>query len=76
MTHWDIKALVQKAGYADIAFVMMWEDHEVYNPKFDKNDVVFVGLPHFILVKNEKIRWASADEAFAIIDSIRAKDGE
>jgi hypothetical protein len=42
----------------------------VYDPIYDESDdMPAIGLPHKILVKGDKIRLTTPDEAFEILDN-------
>ena len=58
----------KKQGYDSAKQLDDWNGYEVYEPLFDGEEVAFVGLPLLILVKGDKIRMSTEDEAFKQIE--------
>lgn len=69
MTIETVKKFAKKQGYDSVKKGKPWNGFEVYEPLFSGKDTAFVGLPLVILVKGEKIRMSTADEALRILDS-------
>lgn len=44
-----------------------WDGYQVYDASF-KDRSMYMGLPSFVLVRGDEIRWTSKEEAFAIIE--------
>ena len=54
-----------------------WNDYEVYEPIFWEMAILCVGLPEFILVKEDEIRLTNgAEEAFKIMDEMEKYSSE
>lgn len=60
-------------GYKKILHRTEWEGMSVYELILENVDV-FVGIPQFILVKENKFRIASVDESYKILDFIGGGD--
>ena len=67
----DLKQVIsfaQKNGYETVEQLNNWNGYEGYEPIIDLNKQVDVGSPLLILVKEEKIRMSTPDEAFQQLD--------
>lgn len=53
----------RKHGYDNVKPLDPWREYEVYEPVFTGNDVVCIGLPLIILIKDETIRMSTGEEA-------------
>lgn len=60
-------------GYKKILHRTEWEGMSVYELVLE-NANVFVGIPQFIFVKENKFRLASVEEAYKILDFIEGND--
>lgn len=60
----------RKQGYDNVKPLEKWKGYDVYEPIFDGEEVSFVGMPLLILVKDDKIRMSTADEALQQIDDL------
>ena len=58
----------KEQGYDSVEKSEPWNGFDVYVPIFEGDEMSIVGLPLVVLVKGEKIRMSTPDEAFQIID--------
>lgn len=58
----EIIALARKHGYDTARYFKRWNDYDVYCADDEGNEVQFVGLPQYILVKDGKARITKGDE--------------
>lgn len=70
MTLQKIIEFARKNGYDGAVPKGMWRDYKVYEPTFEGDKPMNVGLPLMILVKGEEIRLSTPDEAFAYLDTL------
>lgn len=59
----EITAFAKKQGYKDAEYLCDWRGFTCYEPIMNDSDIGFVGLPLLILVKDDKIRMSTPDEA-------------
>ena len=73
MTNAQVKAYAKSQGYEGAEYLGKWRGYDVYNPNIagaSETNPAIVGLPLIILVKGDKIRMSTPDEAFAYLDTI------
>ncbi len=58
----------KKNGYDTAQYLNSWRGYDVYEPIFDGEGTVFIGPPLVILVKDNKIRMSTVDEAYQHLD--------
>lgn len=64
-----ITEFAKSQGYDDAEYIGKWHDYDCYEPYSNtENAVDYVGLPLLILVKDDKIRMSTAEEALKQID--------
>lgn len=70
-----LKRAIHKAKlsiYDGARLIGKWNGFEVYEPIFADNEPHYIGFPQFIIAKankkGNKMRWANAEEARAIMD--------
>ena len=61
-------AFAKKNGYETAEKLNNWNGYECYEPIMDSKKETAVGPPLLILVKGEKIRMSTPDEAFQQMD--------
>lgn len=67
----EIIRMANSAGYEYAISTGYWKEYEVYEPIFWEVGPLCVGLPEFILVKEDEIRWTNGrEEAFEVMDAI------
>ena len=68
----DVIKFAKKNGYDRAEYDTKWRGYDVYLPIIDgkQDEIVCIGPPIIILVKGEKIRLSSPDEAFEYIDEM------
>lgn len=67
----DIKQVIsfaQKNGYETVEKLNNWNGYECYEPIMDSKKETELGPPLLILVKGDKIRMSTPDEAFQQLD--------
>lgn len=64
-----VKEIAKEAGYKwGVEFVREWNGYKVYFPNFKPTlDNYDEGLPQYILVKNNEIRWADNKEQSSLM---------
>lgn len=70
MTLDAITKFAKKQGYRSVKELKPWNGYKVYEPVFDDDSIAFIGLPLVILVKGQKIRLSTPDEALKMIDEM------
>lgn len=60
----------RKQGYDNVNQLEPWNGFDVYEPIFNSEEVTAVGLPLLILVKDDKIRMSTPEEALQQIDEM------
>ena len=60
----------KEQGYDNASYLGEWDGYKVYEPTFDGDDVLFIGVPLVILVKNEVIKMSTVEEAFQVMDEL------
>ena len=70
MTLDAITKFAKKQGYSSVKELKPWNGYKVYEPVFDDDSIAFIGLPLVILVKGQKIRLSTPDEALKMIDEM------
>ncbi len=55
-------------GFSNISAATPWQGYEVYEPKVSLMNAHKAALPQMILVKGDKIRMSTPEEAFAYLD--------
>lgn len=60
--------IIKNLGAKSYFYQTIWNGYKVYGLDFGENATV--GLPMFILEKNNQVRLTTEDEAFAIIDTL------
>lgn len=66
-----IIAFAKENGYDGIQPLGKWRGYDAYEPTFDKatgEEPALVGPPLLILVKGDKVRMSTVEEAFAQMD--------
>ena len=58
---------IVKEKYNNPRFVCKFEDYQVYSEDFGE-DCPAIGMPEFLLYKNNTVRYATEDEIHAIFD--------
>lgn len=67
----NIIKFAQKSIYDTVEYIGMWRGYEVYEPQFNDDETHCIGLPSFILVKNNSIRWTKGwEESQAIMSTL------
>lgn len=61
-------AFAKKNGYETAEQLNNWNGYECYEPIMNSKKVAAIGPPLLILVKGDKIRMSTPDEAFQQID--------
>ena len=67
----DIKQVIsfaQRNGYETVEKLNNWNGYECYEPNMDSKKETELGPPLLILVKGDKIRMSTPDEAFQQLD--------
>ena len=62
------RAYAKSVGYDGVEYLGTYQDKEVFNPTYDRDDTAFVGAPLVIFVENGEARMSTADEAFEFLD--------
>lgn len=73
----DLKSVIEfakKNGYETAEKLNNWNGYECYEPIMDSKKETAIGPPLIILVKGEKIRMSTPDEAFQQIDDTEEDD--
>lgn len=63
-----VKQFAKKQGYKTVSQLKPWNGYECYEPIMDEKTTSMVGPPLLILVKGDKIRMSTPDEAFQQMD--------
>lgn len=69
----SVMDFAEKQGYESAYLVLKWKGYDVYQPVYS-DEMSYIGLPLMILVKGEKIRMTTPDEAFEIFDIMKDVD--
>lgn len=75
----DLKQVIsfaQKNGYETVEKLNNWGDYECYEPIMDSKKETAVGPPLLLLVKGDKIRMSTPDEAFQQLDECNPGEDE
>ena len=62
------RAYAKSVGYDGVEYLGTYQDKEVFNPTYDRDDTAFVGAPLVVFVENGEARMSTADEAFEYLD--------
>jgi hypothetical protein len=76
MSQEDILKFAQKQGYDNIEYVEEWRGYQVYAPIFNSKEMLYIGLPYVILVKDNEIRMSTPDESLERLDDIDEEEEE
>lgn len=69
--------LCKRAGYETIEKMGYYKSWCVYDPIYrTTGDMAYIGLPSFIGVKDNEMRWFDAEEAFEIMNSLQLDEDE
>lgn len=77
MTKEKIIAFAKSKGYDGAEYAGKWKGYEVYEPTIKgatERDPAIVGIPLIILVKGDRIRLSTVDEAFEYMDSLEDEE--
>lgn len=67
----NIIRFAQNSIYDTAEYIGKWKGYAVYEPGFNDNEPRFIGLPSFILVKGDSIRWTKGwEESRAIMGAL------
>ena len=75
----DLKQVIsfaQKNGYETVEKLNNWNGYECYEPIMDSKKETELGPPLLILVKGDKIRMSTPDEAFQQLDECYPEEDE
>ena len=75
----DIKQVIsfaQRNGYETVEKLNNWNGYECYEPIMDSKKETELGPPLLILVKGDKIRMSTPDEAFQQLDGCYPEEDE
>ena len=75
----DIKQVIsfaQRNGYETVEKLNNWNGYECYEPIMDSKKETELGPPLLILVKGDKIRMSTPDEAFQQLDECYPEENE
>lgn len=64
-----IKAFAIKQGFQDIKLLGKYKDYDIYQPIFTDGKTHIVGMPQYILVKDEDIK-LEIDKSFKITKTL------
>lgn len=64
-----VKQFAQEQGYETVKKLKPWNGYERYEPIADSACVSFIGPPLLILVKDDKIRMSTVEEAYQQLQS-------
>lgn len=70
------EALAKSSIYDGVEYLGKWKGFEVYDPIFDDDEPRFIGLPQYLLEKENKFRWSKGDEWQEIMDYFYPSDDE
>ncbi len=77
MNEKDILDFAKEAGYETIEKMGYYKSWCVYDPIYrTTGDMAYIGLPSFIGVKDNEIRWFDAKEAFEIMNCLQSDEDE
>lgn len=77
MNEKDILDFAKGAGYETIEKIGDYKGWCVYDPIYSiTSDMAYIGLPSFIGVKDNEIRWFDGEEAFEIMNSLQSDEEE
>ena len=62
------EVLAKSSIYDSVNYLGKWRGYEVYVPEFDNDEPRFIGLPEYILEKDNKFRWSKDGEWQDILD--------
>lgn len=68
------ETLAQSSIYDGVKYLGKWKGFEVYDPVFDDDEPRFIGLPQYILEKENKFRWSQGDEWKGIMEHFFPSD--
>jgi hypothetical protein len=63
MSEEDILKFAKREGYDEISYIGKWRGYEVYEPMFESEESINIGLPYIILVKEDEIRMSTPEES-------------
>ena len=64
----EIKDFAKSNGYDNAKYLGEWQGYKVYEPTFNDDKTHYVGYPLSILQKDDKIRFTTEQECFAVLD--------
>jgi len=65
-----IKDFTKAQGFDNVRYKGRWNNYSYYEMYFDNiKEDIFIGYPNYILVLGDRIRLATVDEIFKIMDS-------
>lgn len=77
MNEKDIVGFVKETGYETIEKIGDYKGWCVYDPIYrTTGDIAYIGLPSFIGVKDNEIRWFDSEEAFEIMNALQSDEDE
>jgi hypothetical protein len=62
---------IKENGFDKAVYLTHWEGYEVYEARYNSEEVPFIGLPQFILYREGKIRFTAFEEYQKISNSLR-----
>ena len=62
--------MANSAGFDYVFLLEDWKEYDIYEPIFWDDKMHYIGKPHYILVTDKKIRWATDEECFEIMNAI------
>ena len=69
-----IKDFAKKQGFDAVDEIGVWEGFKVYEAYFNEgNEPDAIGLPQYILEKDNDLRFCEPEETFDIMDSIEVE---
>ena len=68
MDNEKVISFAREKGYKTAKRLNTWNGYECYEPVMDEKETSMIGPPLLILVKGEKIRMSTVDEAFQQMD--------
>lgn len=69
----DIKKIIkfaEESGYTGAIYHGEWHGYSCYEPTFADEGTFFVGLPLFIMVKDDEIRMSTPEEAMKRLEEL------
>ena len=70
----EVKELLKKSNYKEKAvFKCKWNEYKVYSPDYSDYEGTDWGEPHFILYKDDEVRWTTEEERYEVWAYINKK---